>query len=251
MENGLHYKRFGTGRTVVFLHGFLESLSMWDYLKLEDLDRSCLLFDLPGHGQSPLEDYADFPSLHFMAQSIRSSLQELAVGSFDVIGHSMGGYVALLLKRMDPNCGKVILLNSNFWEDSEERKKDRVRVAEIVLKAKDKFINEAIPSLFFQQEKYTLEIEKLKTEAKGMDPVAIAYAALAMRNRDDNSDLVAAHPNEFLLIQGKEDKVIPIEVVQEKVAETGVTLITIADSGHMSYIEQPKILLEILKEKLM
>jgi pimeloyl-ACP methyl ester carboxylesterase len=55
-SKGMNYKVFGSGRAVVFLHGFLESISMWEYLALHELNRTCILFDIPGHGKSELTD---------------------------------------------------------------------------------------------------------------------------------------------------------------------------------------------------
>ena len=63
------------------------------------------------------------------------------------------------------------MLNSNFWADSEQKKKDRLRVADIAFKAKKVFINEAIPNLFGQVELFRDEIEVLKEEAMKIEVV--------------------------------------------------------------------------------
>ena len=128
----LSYKIVGKGFPVVFLHGFLESVSMWDYLKLEMMNFQSILIDLPGHGDSLNED-EDVPSIEYMAFKVKELLIHLNIKDFSVVGHSMGGYVSLVLKNelnisssgFILNCSKVVLLNSNFWEDSEEKKRDR------------------------------------------------------------------------------------------------------------------------------
>jgi pimeloyl-ACP methyl ester carboxylesterase len=66
----LHYRSFGEGKTLVFLHGFLESSTMWDHLPLQELNVHCIFIDLPGHGQSPLNDLAEIPSIRFMADEV-------------------------------------------------------------------------------------------------------------------------------------------------------------------------------------
>ena len=95
----------------------------------------------------------------------------------------MGGYIALSIKEKQKECKKVILLNSNYWSDSESKKKDRDRVCKIAFKAKDYFLNEAIPSLFTDKVKYMSQIDQLVDESKQMAPEAIAYASAAMKNR--------------------------------------------------------------------
>ena len=67
----LSYSVVGNGNPVVFLHGFMESIAMLDYLKLEDAPFQSVLIDLSGHGNSPLTDTREHPSLEFMAKEAR------------------------------------------------------------------------------------------------------------------------------------------------------------------------------------
>ncbi|MGB1453669.1 MAG: alpha/beta fold hydrolase, partial [Crocinitomicaceae bacterium] len=143
----MHYKVFGEGPVVLFLHGFLESMSMWDYLPLKDFRCKKVFIDLPGHGNSKILNNAE-PSIESMANEVILILKKEKIKKFHIVGHSMGGYIALSIKEKYKECKKVILLNSNYWSDSESKKKDRDRVCKIAFKAKDYFLNEAIPNLF-------------------------------------------------------------------------------------------------------
>jgi 2-succinyl-6-hydroxy-2,4-cyclohexadiene-1-carboxylate synthase len=248
----LHYSIEGEGETLVFLHGFLESNSMWNYLDLQQLNYRKVFIELPGHGNSSLTDSSDVPTMQFFADEVKAVLTFLAVDSFSVIGHSMGAYVALLLKEQLGNCQKVVLLNSNFWADNEQKKKDRVRVAEIAFKAKKIFINEAIPNLFGKVELFQNEIEALKEEAMKIEPESIAYAALAMRERKDFSELVSAKPSDFFLIHGDLDRLVATDFLQEQTApllqeRTNSQLFIIENAGHMAHIEASEKVLEVLK----
>ena len=79
-----------------------------------------------------------------MALQVLEILKELKITQFTLVGHSLGAYVGLELCHLAP-CQKLILLNSNCWSDDEQKRRDRLRVAEIVFKAKKHFIREAIP----------------------------------------------------------------------------------------------------------
>jgi pimeloyl-ACP methyl ester carboxylesterase len=125
----LYSRVFGSGPALVFIHGFLESSTMWDVLPLGKLKCQCIFIDLPGHGNSALENTPEEPSICWIAEQVISTLDLLGINSFSIVGHSMGAYVALEIKRIMPVCRKVVLLNSNFWADGEQKKKDRVRVA--------------------------------------------------------------------------------------------------------------------------
>jgi pimeloyl-ACP methyl ester carboxylesterase len=232
----LQYRSFGEGKTLVFLHGFLESSTMWEYLPLEGLNAHCLLIDLPGHGQSPLNDSAEIPSIRFMAEEVLRVLQTEKVEEFTLIGHSLGAYVGLELMQLS-TCQKLILLNSNCWTDDEQKRRDRLRVAELVFKAKKHFIREAIPNLFGRPTDFQNEIAALIEEANHLQAEAIAYAALAMRERQDFTAEVVSNPTKYTFIHGDLDSLVATDVLKSRVP--GVPIYVIEHAGHMSHIEAP------------
>lgn len=230
----LQYRSFGEGKTLVFLHGFLESSTMWDYLPLDELNAHCLLIDLPGHGQSPLNDTSEIPSIRFMADEVLRVLKRENVEEFSIIGHSLGAYVGLELAQLS-GCQKLILLNSNCWTDDEQKRRDRLRVAELVFKAKNHFIREAIPNLFGRPADFQNEISALVEESKNMLPESIAYAALAMRERKDFTAEVIANPTKYSFIHGDLDSLVATDVLKSRVP--AVPIHVIEHAGHMVHIE--------------
>jgi pimeloyl-ACP methyl ester carboxylesterase len=243
----LDYRVEGDGKTLVFLHGFLESSTMWSFLNLQALKARKVFIDLPGHGKSPLTDNSESPSIDFMAKEVLKVLNFLEIDSYSVIGHSMGGYVSLKLKEMDSRCEKAVLVNSNFWEDTEQKKKDRIRVAEIAFKAKKMFIHEAIPNLFGKPENHAEEIDVLIEEALKMAPESIAYSALAMRERNDYTREVSENQTEYFIIHGKLDKLVDTDFIKSQL-KSDENLFVIENAGHMAHIEQSEEVFEILKE---
>lgn len=242
----LNFRVEGEGTTIVFLHGFLESISMWDYLELSKLPCKKVFIDLPGHGKSQLNTNFDAPSLQFFADEVLLVLNHLQIDCFSVVGHSMGGYVALILKQQMTSCEKVILLNSNFWEDNEQKRKDRVRMADIAFKAKRVLINESIPNLFGNPADFKEEIDKLKSEAMEMTSEAIAYASLAMRERTDFSEKVNSNPADYFIIHGENDRLIQSEDITSKTKYQS-QLYFIPNAGHMAHIENTKVVIRILE----
>jgi pimeloyl-ACP methyl ester carboxylesterase len=243
----LHFTVEGKGKTLVFLHGFLESSSMWSFLQLNQLNAQSIFMDLPGHGKSALTDNSESPSIDFMAKEVLKVLNFLEIDSYSVIGHSMGGYVSLKLKEMDSRCEKAVLVNSNFWQDTDQKKKDRVRVAEIAFKAKKLFIQEAIPNLFGKPENHAEEIDVLIEEALKMAPESIAYSALAMRERKDYTREVSENQTEYFIIHGKLDKLVDTDFIKSQL-KSDENLFVIENAGHMAHIEQSEEVFRILKE---
>ena len=238
----LHYRSFGEGETFVFLHGFLESITMWDYLPLHKLNAQCIFIDLPGHGESPLTDTDEIPSIRFMAQQVLEVLNELTITQFSIVGHSLGAYVGLELCQLVP-CQKLIFLNSNCWSDDEQKRRDRLRVADLVYTAKNHFMREAIPGLFGRPADFQKEIQVLIEEANLMSADAIAYAALAMRERVDYTQEVLANPMRYVFIHGELDTLISSEQLMSRLP--GIRIHFLPNAGHMSHMESSGRVLEI------
>lgn len=246
----LHYTTFGTGTPVLFLHGFLESSSMWTFLKENDLHFTAVTIDLPGHGASDLGNSSTPPALDYFAQKVTEVVDRLCLETYHVVGHSMGGYVALLLKENDARCEKVVLLNSNFWSDHQQKKTDRIRVADLAFKAREHLIREAIPGLFWNHSASDPAVRNLISEALHILPENIAFASLAMMVREEKSHLLTKFPADFMLIHGMHDPLIPLTLLNEKTAGMSVRVEWLTESGHMAHIEQPVELFEILDDFL-
>lgn len=244
-EAMLHYQTIGAGYPVIFLHGFLESNTMWDYLPLEELDCLVNCIELPGHGNSPICEVLP-PSINCMTQKVLEVVDFLGLKQFAVVGHSMGGYVALDLKKKCSKVEKVVLLNSNTWSDSPQKVSDRQRVASIVYNAKTLFLKESIPNLFLDPKESKREVEALVQEAESISADAIAYASLAMSTRQDYSNMVASNPNDFHIVQGAGDKIVSREAM-EQLYRLHPHYYLIEGAGHMAHIEKPTAVMEILK----
>jgi pimeloyl-ACP methyl ester carboxylesterase len=239
----LHYSIEGEGKLVVFLHGFLESSTMWKHLDLNQWKAKKVFIDLPGHGNSKEID-SDLPSIAVMTRKVDQILASFTDKEVIVIGHSMGGYVAIELAKINPRVKKVVLLNSNFWSDSEEKKRDRNRVVEIIKQAKDKFIQEAIPNLFSYPENYQNIINEIIQEAKTFSVEGIEFATKAMRDRVDNTFWIKENPSKVVVIQGELDKTAPLTIMQEKLPQHSMMYL-IKNAGHMTHIESSNEILEI------
>lgn len=238
----LHHQIQGEGPTWVFLHGFLESSTMWHALALAELPIRCIFIDLPGHGRSALPDAN--PSIQVMAKAVQEVLTEFKIEQFSIMGHSMGAYVGLELSQLK-GFERLILLNSNCWPDSEQKKQDRLRVASIVMKAKSHFIREAIPNLFANPAEQDQVIQELIEEANCMTSEAIAFAALAMRERADFTEFVNANPERFIFIHGKLDQLVSVAELLSKMKGPKIHLL---DCGHMAHVEAGEEVMKIFNQ---
>jgi pimeloyl-ACP methyl ester carboxylesterase len=243
----LHFEIHGTGTPVIFLHGFMESSSMWQEL-VKRLPVKAICIDMPGHGKSA--DFQNEPiTIHHVAEKVWQLVLKNNWQQAQIVGHSMGGYVALELMKNHPEFEHIYLLHSHPWSDSETKQKDRDRVIELVQDKSAIFIQEAIPNLFWQKN-LADAINSYKQVALTMTPSAIAHAAQAMRDRLDNSEVVLKHKDRFTFIQGRYDSLIPKMDVLSFCLNNGINYIELSHSGHMGQVEELETLSAILGELL-
>lgn len=252
MKEGLllNYRVIGKGYPVVFLHGFLENGTMWDGVVQELSGVKTILVDLHGHGDSPLFE-KDQLTIIEMAREVAEIVGHEVKGKYSVVGHSLGGYVALELAHSNPHAPEqLILLNSHPFADSERKKIERTQVARIVEEGAVHFIRQAIPNLFRNPQGFTKEVEEYIAQANRMHPKGIADAALAMRDRSDRCDVMKQYANRCLVLHGKHDTLIPCESMKKVCKDYGNTFIVMEEAGHMAHIEATEKVLAELKRQL-
>jgi pimeloyl-ACP methyl ester carboxylesterase len=144
----VHFTVEGDGPVVVLLHGFLEDSSIYDEMaKILAISYRVVCIDLPGHGLSGVVGYRH--SMEDMASAVRQVLDTLGVDSCTLVGHSMGGYVALAFAELFPmKTDGLVLFHSTALADSETKLKDRERAIAVVRKNAEAFVRSSIPMLF-------------------------------------------------------------------------------------------------------
>ncbi|MCE3296891.1 MAG: hypothetical protein K0R65_2605 [Crocinitomicaceae bacterium] len=238
----LNHKIYGQGRPVVFLHGFLESLSMWEVFDLDSCPFQSILIDLPGHGNSPLNK--EYKNLAEIAAEIKGHLETLGISQFDIAGHSLGGYIAIELHKLSDQSGKLMLFHSNFWGDDEQKQQDRNRVIEVVRKNKTLFLNEAIPNLFLPEFRKEAFVAELREEAGKIDAETIVLYSAWMRDREAHDDYIKTLTDRMLFVQGKKDHIVPRQGIESR-GELIPVLYT--EAGHMGHFEQKELEFEIIQ----
>ena len=240
----------GTGPALVLLHGFLESKAIWDdfILSLEK-DFTVVAIDLPGHGESEL--LAEIHIMQLMAGSVKEVLKAENIEKAVIVGHSMGGYVALQFAVDYENTVKGLLLfHSHANADSDEARENRRRTIDIVKKNRHGFIMQFIPDLFDQRHvgNYKEVIRNLQNIAALMTPEAIIAALSGMRDRPSQHQFLLKTKIPVLSILGKQDSRMPFnQLMIQATIPSHSEILLLEDVGHMGFIEAPGKTLQALK----
>ncbi len=98
----LHFRSYGDSgsRPLLLLHGLLGSSANWHSIA-RTLERGfrVVVPDLRNHGRSPHSQQMDYP---LMAADLTALIQRLELGAADLVGHSLGGKVAMQLALQAP-----------------------------------------------------------------------------------------------------------------------------------------------------
>ncbi|KES18589.1 putative hydrolase or acyltransferase (alpha/beta hydrolase superfamily) [Gilliamella apicola SCGC AB-598-I20] len=96
----LHYKIQGDNQAILLLHGLFGSLDNLNMLAKDlSINYQTIQIDLRNHGQSPWSNIMNYQA---MAEDVAELCDDLQLANIILIGHSMGGKVALQLSQLIP-----------------------------------------------------------------------------------------------------------------------------------------------------
>ena len=244
----VHYTSIGKGPVIVLLHGFLENITMWDKITpaLSKKNR-IIAIDLLGHGQT--ENLGYIHTMEDQATLVKDLLDNLKLRKSKLIGHSMGGYVALAFADMFPNNTKSIcLLNSTAYADSNAKKMNRDRAIRAVKQNYKTFIRVSIPLLFSEKNRDQLkkEIENTTNEALKTSKQGVIAALEGMKIRNDYTNVLFDDKIEKTLILGENDTVLDFDTHIQQVKGNNTKWHKIKQ-GHMSHIEATDDVISIIR----
>jgi len=213
----LNYKVTGQGDILVLIHGFCEDLSLWEHVHACLPNNTVLSIDLPGFGNSSLIKNMSISS---MADEVNQLLDKLEIVKCVLVGHSLGGYVALdFAERFGSKLNGLGLFHSTAFEDSDEKKHNRNKTFDFIEKhGVINFANSFVSTLFFpdNKEHFGTEIVKLNEVVKNTSKDAILQTTLAMRDRDSKVSVLMNIDIPVLFIIGKNDQAVPLAASLEQ-----------------------------------
>lgn len=246
------------GRPLVLLHGFLGSHRNLGVLarglSKARPDRKIYSVDLLGHGRSPrLPDDADLAT---MAQALLDWMFDLRLPhGVDIVGHSLGGRVALQCRLMDPNqVGQVILLDI---QPGPIAKSDTETVVKALLRAPERTPDrESMHAVLLAEGLSEGLIQWLLMSAEKSDEGfawrinrrALADFHVTMR-AVDLWPAVTPSPATVCIRGADSSYVAPEEII--RLERDGVAVTTIEDAGHFLHVDKSKAVIEAVAAALL
>lgn len=229
----LHFLAGGAGRPVVLIHGLGGRADDWAAVMPRLLAAGFSVYapDLLGHGTSDKPD-VDY-SIALQAEMVRQFLDERKLEQVDLLGWSMGGWVALKLAAEQPRRVRTLTLvdSAGFAFNAPDPN---------VLRPKTRRELEKMATLFSPKagsipEFYARDLLRVMANQDWV----VARALDAMYSRRDLMDgRVAGLRMPVLLLWGGEDVLTPLSAAQEMHRQIRQsTLEVLAGCGHVAIIE--------------
>ncbi len=238
----IHYTvdRPGQGPWILAVHGFTENLHMWDELPAMIPEKfSVLRPDLLGHGQSGLT--GEYLTMEEQAEMLRHLLDWQGIDRAVLVGHSMGGYIALAFTEMYPERTAALLLyHSKPQADDPAKAKGRDQAIAAARQNKFAYLQTAIPGFFapYNRDKYAERIHELVRQAFLTPVEGITGALRGMKIRKDRRPVFYAQddiPKGWIV--GRDDPLIDFDALEAEARQHPHVQFLPIEGGHMSYVE--------------
>ncbi|MEP6595192.1 MAG: alpha/beta hydrolase [Ginsengibacter sp.] len=244
----IFYRVSGQGKTVVLIHGFGEDGNIWnDIVKKLKNDFRVIVPDIPGSGRSTILKDEDTPILiDDYAEVIIHVLKNEPENNFVIIGHSMGGYIALAIAEKSPEILNGFgLFHSTAFGDDEERKKARLKSIDFI-QTHDaiSFLRTSIPGLFadkFKQEHADV-VEKLIDAGRSFSNETLIQYQRAMLSRPERKRVLQKTDLPVLFIIGEKDQAIPLKQSLTQCHLPSIASVHIlTNAAHMGMLEESEL----------
>ena len=167
-----------------------------------------------GPGSVVEDSGPDVRSIDDYATDVFELMAHLEIATADIVGLSMGGYVALAMLHHAPErLSGLVLASTRATAESEQGKINRVRMLEVIAGAGVPGVaREMVPKLVgetsHRRQPDLADAVKRLVEANRPEPLAAAVRA--MRDRPDSTPLLPRLAVPVTIVHGAEDALIPV-----------------------------------------
>ena len=238
----VRYSDRGSGDSVILLlHGFGGDLDNWMFnLGALSENHRLLALDLPGHGKSS-KTIID-PSIKGMEKFVSKFLELLDLTSVNIVGHSMGGAIAIQMMLDHPQTVKSITLIGSAGLGTNINNDYLNRFVEYQTPQE---MTRVLQQLFADKSLVSHQLVEEILNYKRMDGVETALKALSetlksLGQQTILADNLVASGKPVLLIWGREDQIIPVSHAENfsAAAGTNVEIEIFESAGHMVHMEK-------------
>jgi pimeloyl-ACP methyl ester carboxylesterase len=241
----------GSGDPIVLIHGFPLTRAVWDAQAAQlALHARVIRPDLRGMGASSVPDGPYL--METLAGDIAAVLDALGIDRATIVGHSLGGYVAMAFCRMyTERVTRLALVCSRLAADAPQAARAREDLADRA-EAQDRIdviVDAYLPRLFAPS---TLvdrspSVDAARAIARENSAKGAAAMLRGMAQRVDAYDIAEELNMPVLIAAGAADQVVSLaEAEKMRRAFPAAQVRALGRSGHLPMLEEPEALSDLL-----
>jgi pimeloyl-ACP methyl ester carboxylesterase len=239
------FARRGRGTPLILIHGYPLDRTIWNEMaEMLEGEFDLIIPDLRGFGASDVME-ADRSIIGY-ASDLAGLMDRLKVKNAHVVGHSMGGYVALAFAREFP--GKTAglgLIASQIVADTAERKVARQATARQIMEEGIGGVIAGMAPKLSPDAGVQAFVSRVMAKQR---PLGLAVALDAMAGRPDSTDVFRSFRFPVVVVHGDADELIPVERGREmKALLPSAHYLELPGVGHMPMLENPAAVAEALR----
>lgn len=246
----LPFLRAGSGKPLVLVHGYLGGSAQWqDQLAAFAATHDVIAPDLPGFGQA---DALAGPScIADFASAVVAFLDRLGIGSFTLLGHSMGGMIAQdIAARHGERLDRLVLYGTGplglMPDRFEPIETSMARLADEGVSA----TADRISATWFRDGRAAPGYPLTRDIARRAHAQAALNALIAMRDWDGR-DALRRFPERCRIIWGDQDRSYRWPQVNSLwTGIAGAELAVIPGASHAAHMEKPALFNALVRDFL-
>jgi pimeloyl-ACP methyl ester carboxylesterase len=243
--NVREYGRLSGDRAVVLLHGYSASIEWWEKVApaLADSGQRVVAIDLVGHGGSEAPRDVKSYGVAGQATAVRGALGALGVRRAVLVGHSMGGHVAIAVAESDPDLVERIVVSDTPADQglTDMPVLGSVGCWPMIGPAIDRFRGIDALTDSSLQTGFASEYRVPQLAHRSLEQ--LTHQGVCYSGTDDNeravADRLAAIGKPVLVVGGERDVLTPTASNVERYGAAGLDPRVIAVSGHSPMVETP------------
>lgn len=238
----IYYQKTGKGKDLIMLHGWGGDVStFWPVVDFLKGSFTLYLMDLPGFGRSQLPKKPFYVSNY--SEVVAGLIENLKLNKPIILGHSVGGRIAIKLAATRPNLLSKLILESSA---GILPKRDLIR---FMIYPFAKFFHFGIPAFFGIKDKLRhIFYKKLESDYITAGPMQETLTNIL--KEDLTGDLRKIKP-ETLLIWGANDPTKEASLKNGKKmyrAILNARIEVFENTGHFPHLEQPALFVSFVKD---